>query len=673
MGYQNFFATRLYTDIGAADTTITLESAPTVTSGYLVLEARNSTKREIISYTNVSGNDITGVARGVGGTSATTHTQNSLVEMNLTAEDLAAALAVPSDIITRFDEVISDHVASGLVWTDDTGLTADMSAGVAYINGIRLPVSAEVNHAFTASKDTYVDLGDNGVLDYNEVANNAAAPALSASHIRLARVITNATDTTSVTNFVVSSYLERADGWSGGHPVPTTTTYNGNRSYTNVYPTSVAAYGKEGTRKRFTRTVSAPTQCTDLEAGSSQYFNDTSVAGTTFTDDFVCGAWIKLESYGLAGIVTRYNGTSGWQFYILSDGTISLVGRNAAAANFSSVTSYQSIPLGKWVHVTAQLDMSAFTATTTTSYIMIDGVNVPAVVARGGTNPTALVQAGNLEIGSYNGGTNTFDGKIVQAFYSSAKITQANVQTLISQGLTPALISANSIVSAYSLSNDITDLNTTNANNLTANGGATATTVDSPFGNYLGGTLEYGIVTSISSDGLTETIQVPEGCALPTSGGVSAVAYSTQSVPYGFPRDTGRWRIGISYKSQVNTLSNASYGSFNAGGCKITVPVGAWNVGYSLPFYNANITRVTFNLSPTDMTGLSASDGDINFTTAVQASAALTTVSGISNVSIPTSLTSQTSYTVYTIGATTVAGIIANVSRAELFAEFNYL
>jgi hypothetical protein len=39
---------------------------------------------------------------------------------------------------------------------------------------------------------------------------------------------------------------------------------------------------------------------------------------------------------------------------------------------------------------------------------MIDGVNVPASVTRGGTNPTSLIQAGNLEIGSINGGTATF-------------------------------------------------------------------------------------------------------------------------------------------------------------------------------------------------------------------------------------------------------------------------
>lgn len=87
-GYQNFFATTLFTDIGASDTAITLETVPVETTGRLVLEARNPTQREIISYTGIAGNQITGVVRGIGGTTAKSHTKNSLVEMNLTAEDI---------------------------------------------------------------------------------------------------------------------------------------------------------------------------------------------------------------------------------------------------------------------------------------------------------------------------------------------------------------------------------------------------------------------------------------------------------------------------------------------------------------------------------------------------------------------------------------------------------
>lgn len=575
MGYQNFFATRLFTDIGASDTTITLETPPSVTEGRLVLEARNSSKREIISFTGVSGNDITGVTRGVGGTSATTHTQNSLVEMNVTAEDLEEALNVPDDIITRFDEVVSDHVASGLVVTDDTGLTADISAGVAYINGIRLSVSVVSNRAFTASKDTYVDLGDNGVLDYNEVSNGAAAPTLAASHIRLARVVTNATDTTSIYNYNAPAYLEKANGWNGGLPAVSSVTYNGQRSYDITFASSVASLVSVGQRLRITRTTAAPTQCADLEATSSQYFNDTSVSGMTFTDDFYASAWVKLESYpgSQYGIISRFNGTSGWQLDVDSSGRVRLIGFNAGAANFRYVWSVQSVPTGRWVHIAAQLDMSTWTATDTTNYIMIDGVNVPVTLQSNGTNPTALLQAGNLEVGSTNGAS-FFDGKIAQAAVFSTKIAQSTVRAFF---ITHSFSGGEgSLVCAYTLSNSLNDLSP-NANHLTAQGGALATNADSPFtvdaNGVPSGIYDYAIATKVN--GTVLTVQVPEGCTIPTSGGVNNVEVSPHKAPFGFPVSKDRWVIGT-YIVALQVVPVSGVYEYASGAISIVAPVGQW-------------------------------------------------------------------------------------------------
>lgn len=205
MAYQNFYTTKLYTDVGAADTTITLETPPTVTSGRLVLEARNVSKREVIKYTGVSGNQVTGVLRGQGGTTAQTHLANTLVEMNLTAEDLEDAINVPNDVVTRFDESLGDFIASGLVWSQTALLVGEMTAGVVYIDGERLVIGALSGINFTASKDTYVDVGVDGVVDYDPVANGASAPALAGSHVRIAKVVTNGSGITSVVQTGVDS------------------------------------------------------------------------------------------------------------------------------------------------------------------------------------------------------------------------------------------------------------------------------------------------------------------------------------------------------------------------------------------------------------------------------------------------------------------------------------
>jgi hypothetical protein len=93
------------------------------------------------------------------------------------------------------NEGLYDFVASGCVWTGDAyGSTrvASMTAGVVYINGIRVVVAAVSSRTFTASKDTYIYVDSTGALTYSEVSNNAASPAFPTNSILLAIVVTGA-------------------------------------------------------------------------------------------------------------------------------------------------------------------------------------------------------------------------------------------------------------------------------------------------------------------------------------------------------------------------------------------------------------------------------------------------------------------------------------------------
>lgn len=406
-------------------------------------------------------------------------------------------------------------------------------------------------------------------------------------------------------------------GWLNLGATPNTVTYNGNRSYDLVFNSNdLTDTLSEGMRLKLTRTTTAPTQSTSLN-GTTQYWSKSSPAGTTFTDDFCAGAWVYLTSYAICGIVSRRNGTEGWQLNLNASGQVEFKGFNASLSNVSTVTSSQSIPLNKWVHIAAQLDMSAFTATTTTSYIMIDGVDVPASVTRGGTNPTALVQAGNLEIGSV-AAASFFPGKIAQAWYSSAKITQANIRTFMSQGITSSDISTHSIVSAFSFNGVATDINTTNANNLSASGSAGYTS-DSPFASGsraydTAGTTEHAVISTkpTFSTNTTVTVQVPEGCAIPTSGGVNAVSYSTQAKPYGFPSDTGRWSVSTLTYAIAYRASPVAATWYTPTQGKITLPVGSWQIRMqgatygdraAAGFIDTEITLCTNNTSSTANTG----------------------------------------------------------------------
>jgi len=370
-------------------------------------------------------------------------------------------------------------------------------------------------------------------------------------------------------SFVASN----GNGWIDLLSTPNTITALGNRSYSMVFNgVDHTDLLSPGMRLKMTRTVTAPTQCADLEASSSQYFTKATPSGMTFTDDFTCSAWIKLESIGATQtILARRNAsTDGFQFRIEDDGLLSMYCQRIASNN-RLISTTQTIPLGKWVHVAMSIDLSGG------SYLAyFDGVSIPTTTTTTGTI-TAIVQqaATPLVIGAYATGTEPLDGKVAQAAVYSAIVSAANIRATMSQGLTG---SETNIISAFSLDNSLNDLAAT-ANNLTAGGGALATATDTPFAGGSVGTTEYGIVTAASfSTNTTLTVQVPEGYAIPTTGGVSAVSYSITKIPYGFPVDNNRWVVetrGLN-GSQSYTTGDIPYKIASA-------PVGKWKASYSIP------------------------------------------------------------------------------------------
>lgn len=375
--------------------------------------------------------------------------------------------------------------------------------------------------------------------------------------------------TGTFTNLTVSG-TATSQGWTPLGDVPDTVTANGNRNYDLVFNgvdhTSTLS---PGMKMQLTRTVAAPDQCADLEASSSQYFSKTSPAGLSFTTTFTCSAWVKLESYNGStdvGIIARRNAdTEGWSFRLTAAGQVDLVGLRIAGNN-KYIRSYASIPLNKWVHVAATMDMAV--GDTTAQKIWIDGVEVARSYVLTGT-ASALVQGTTaLVVGAEkSAGTNPIDGKLAQVAVFSTQLSDATVKAMQNQALSGA---ESGLVSAFSLDNSLNDLNA-NANNLTANGGAAATDTDSPFANAVAaGLLEYAEINSVAfSTNTTVNVRVPDTCQIPTSGGVSAVSYSTQSNPYGLP-----------YFSKVlgmvelrSNVSIASTSSIQVSGLSLTVVI----------------------------------------------------------------------------------------------------
>ena len=224
------FITTLGSSILSGATTIPLTSVSGLTNGTIfvgIIEPGLSNEQEFTGTVDTAGVQITGVkwtdgtdvdhtagvtiVDYVAATDWNMNTKGLLVShdqdgtLKAGAVDVAGVIA--SDIITNtqmatavkpetnFTETTFDFVASGCVWSGDAyGSTrvASMTAGVVYISGRRVVVSAVTSRTFTASKDVYVDVDNTGTLTYTDTTTNAASPALAANSIRLGIIVVGA-------------------------------------------------------------------------------------------------------------------------------------------------------------------------------------------------------------------------------------------------------------------------------------------------------------------------------------------------------------------------------------------------------------------------------------------------------------------------------------------------
>lgn len=127
-------------------------------------------------------------------------------EVNQNFTDLAngAGMTSNNSLLTFKKESVANHVVTGLVIPTSANLTTTISSGgVAVINGTRQSYSS-ITRTYTASKDTYVDLKDDGTVTYVEVANGATSGMTltlnsdGSGALRIAKVVSSGSAITAV-------------------------------------------------------------------------------------------------------------------------------------------------------------------------------------------------------------------------------------------------------------------------------------------------------------------------------------------------------------------------------------------------------------------------------------------------------------------------------------------
>ena len=100
----------------------------------------------------------------------------------------------------RTDEGLGDFTYTGMLpATSASTLTSNISAGTSYVNGYRI-VTAATSKTYTATKDTWVYIDQNGAFQYSEVAVGGAQPTTPTNSLLLATVTTDADNITTVTD-----------------------------------------------------------------------------------------------------------------------------------------------------------------------------------------------------------------------------------------------------------------------------------------------------------------------------------------------------------------------------------------------------------------------------------------------------------------------------------------
>lgn len=211
----------------------------------------------------------------------------------------------------------SNYIASGCTWTPDSAgstLNGSMSSGVVYIGGRRLTVGAVTAHAFTASRDTYVDFQDAGngtaTVIYTAVTNNSNSPALGSSGTVL-NTIRNGIIVSGASNIAAQASINQGQVQS---TLPTTNSSvpvavcdtTGNLIYPKanqkligirIYPSGSGPSVTSGTYAQFSTGLTVPVLATAFLTGRS-------IAAT-------CGARAFNTSAGIADVSLIVNNTSG--------------------------------------------------------------------------------------------------------------------------------------------------------------------------------------------------------------------------------------------------------------------------------------------------------------------------------------------------------------------------
>lgn len=453
--------------------------------------------------------------------------------------------------------------------TNTTGYTINAnSTGSTVYDWIYL--QANVTNAATPDA-----AADNVVAIYtSRSTTNAADNGSPPTYGILLAVVTVSNGASSITNTNIADKRSQiifntgtSSNITGWNPLGDTLTYganNGDKEFTVTTANNLTGVVQPGTRLYVNRSVTPPSQCMSFTSSSSQYASNASPSGLSFTAAFTFETWIYVG--GLTGSSQMFGGqtnsgaTNGWYCQVSATGQMVIT--YTSSSNATSFSTYQAVPTGQWLHVALVVTSTS----SKTGLIYLNGTAVPTYSPS--TAASTLTQGGTLALGGWAANTTQyFNGYLSESRLWSVAQSAASIQANMAISISA---SSTNLVGYWQGNGVFTDA-TTNANNLTASGGAIATQAANPYN-----AVEYGIITSISYSNPTTTLKIYTGNSntIPNQT-LNNPYYSAVRAPIGFPAAKDNWIQQYIYGISGQYLSGSIAG---LNGSTVPINTGSWKV-----------------------------------------------------------------------------------------------
>ncbi len=388
------FNTNIFAACDNNPTTVTLSvnAVPPNIPCILTIDPGLSTE-ERVGVTGSGTNTIT-VVRNYDGAGIYSHSVNAQVVDYVNPGVISDIIAIlesnfnsngtPKGMLTPdFSKTFANFVVSGLnPSVPGSSLTQTIPSGTVFWNGVETTIAADGGHTYTASQDTYVDVNPtSNVYTYNGVANNAAAPALTGNTIRIAKIITNGTVITTITQTGLdSNNIPIYPTFAGiGLGVPTGTPSAG--QVLTALSSTIAAW-----QTLQTQTDGWITATDTLVYVSANSFK---ITGVNRTSIYAEGTRIKFTNNS----ATFYGVVASSSFS--TDTTVTLFANNDYSINNSAITSpyysYQASPQGypNWFNYTPTISWNSTAPSTPTLVAKFSVIGNTCFVSITQSNTTA--------------------------------------------------------------------------------------------------------------------------------------------------------------------------------------------------------------------------------------------------------------------------------------------